>query len=97
MLWKRENGFEGLVSVKEAKDVQQAIDGKATELQRARSSYDRAKVAIQNATEQYVSPRALACKLEQELKQMVEDAKAKAARVPPAQPAAAESAFRRPL
>ncbi|CAK0851907.1 unnamed protein product, partial [Prorocentrum cordatum] len=92
MRWKREIGFEGLVSVKEAKDVQQAIDSKATELQRARSSFDKAKVAIQKATGQCASSRALVGKLEQELKQMVEEAKAKAARCPPATAAAAESA-----
>eukprot|EP00959_Pyramimonas_sp_CCMP1952_P270559 5656246-Pyramimonas_sp.AAC.1 len=51
--WKRENGFEGLVPVKEAKNVQQAIDSKAAELQRARSSFDKAKIAVQKATEQY--------------------------------------------
>eukprot|EP00959_Pyramimonas_sp_CCMP1952_P319237 6679857-Pyramimonas_sp.AAC.1 len=68
--WERENGFEGLVSVKGAKDVQQAIDSKAAELQRACSSFDKAKVAIQKAVEQYASSRALVGKLEQELDQM---------------------------
>eukprot|EP00959_Pyramimonas_sp_CCMP1952_P379604 7951525-Pyramimonas_sp.AAC.1 len=90
MRWKRGNGFEGLVSVKEAKNVQQAIDSKAAELQRARSLFDKAKIAVQKAAEQYVSSRSQLGKLEAELKQMVEDAKAKAARAP--QPPAAESA-----
>eukprot|EP00959_Pyramimonas_sp_CCMP1952_P064786 1352790-Pyramimonas_sp.AAC.1 len=48
--WKKTHGFEGLVSVHEAKESQQAIDATAGELQKAKAAYERARAAVQKAT-----------------------------------------------
>ena len=80
MRWRQANGVDSLISIKEARSVQQAIDAKASELQRAKAYMERKKAEVARLAGEFAMAKAKAADVESELQKLLAEAKSMAVR-----------------